>query len=163
MLLLLHYSRDMANTYSQIYIHIVFGVKGRENLISPKWEEELYKYITGIIQRKDQFLLAINGMPDHVHIFLSIKPSCCISDLAREIKKSTNDFINQRLLDKGKFHWQEGFGAFSYSRWDTDKIIAYILNQKEHHKTTNFKDEYLELLKDFNVDFKNEFLFEFNA
>lgn len=104
----------MASTYSQIYIQIVFAVKHREALISYDWEERLYQYITGIVQNKGQKMIAINGMPDHIHLFIGMKPSCCLSDLVREIKKSSNDFINENKLSKYKFNWQEGFGAFSY-------------------------------------------------
>ena len=102
----------MAGSYSQIYIHIIFAVKGRESLILYEWEERLYQYITGIVQNKKQKMLAINGMPDHLHILIGIKPSCCLSDLIREIKKSSNDFINEKKLSKFKFSWQEGFGTF---------------------------------------------------
>jgi REP element-mobilizing transposase RayT len=111
------------STYSKIYIQTVFAVKGRESLIQPEWEERLYKYITGIIQRKEQKLLAINGMPDHIHFFIGMNPSCCLSDLVREIKKSSNDFIKDEKLSKFKFNWQEGFGAFSYSHSQLDMVI----------------------------------------
>ena len=103
------------STYSQIYIQIVFAVKGRESLILPQWEERLHKYITGIVQNKEQKMLAINGMSDHLHFLIGMKPSCCLSDLVREIKKSSNDFIKVEKLSKFKFSWQEGYGAFSYS------------------------------------------------
>lgn len=147
-------------TYSQIYIHIVFAVKGRESLIHQSWEQRLYEYITGIIRTKEQKLLAINGMPDHIHLFIGMKPSCCLSDLVREIKKASNDFINQQKLSSLKFSWQEGYGAFSYAHSQLDVVIAYIMNQKQHHKTKSFKEEYVELLNKFNVDYKEEFLFE---
>lgn len=147
-------------TYSQIYIHIVFAVKGRESLIHQSWEQRLYEYITGISRTKEQKLLAINGMPDHIHLFIGMKPSCCLSDLVREIKKASNDFINQQKLSSLKFSWQEGYGAFSYAHSQLDVVIAYIMNQKQHHKTKSFKEEYVELLNKFNVDYKEEFLFE---
>jgi REP element-mobilizing transposase RayT len=148
------------STYSQIYIQVVFAVKGRESLILPTWEERLHKYITGIVQNKGQKMLAINGMPDHIHFLLGMKPSCCLSDLVREIKKASNDFINQEKLSKFKFHWQEGFGAFSYGHSQLDNVIAYIMNQKEHHKKKTFKDEYIELLKKFNIDYDANYVFE---
>jgi len=126
-------------------------VRGREYLIHPSWEEELYRYITGIVQNKEQKMLAINGMPDHLHIFLGMRPTCCLSDLVREIKKSSNSFINDRNLSAYKFRWQEGFGAFSYAHRDVDRIVRYILNQKEHHRKQNFRKEYDTLLAEFEI------------
>jgi REP element-mobilizing transposase RayT len=134
-----------SGTFSQIYIQIVFAVKGRENLILNSWEDELYKYITGIIQNKGQKLIAINGMPDHIHILIGMKPICCLSDLVREVKKASNSFINDKKFVKGSFHWQEGYGAFSYSHSALDNVVAYIDNQKAHHKKKSFKEEYLEI------------------
>ena len=150
----------MSSTFSQIYIQVVFAVKGRESLIHQSWEEELYKYITGIIRNKEQKLLAINGMPDHIHILIGLKPSCCLSDLVREIKKSSNEFIKEHKLSKFKFQWQEGYGAFSYSYSSLENVIKYIQNQKEHHKKKSFKDEYLDVLKKFQLEYKDEYLFE---
>ena len=150
----------MSSTFSQIYIQIVFAVKGRQSLIQHSWEEELYKYITGIVQNKGQKMLAINGMPDHIHIFIGMKPSCCLSDLVREVKKSSNDFINEKKFCLKKFSWQEGYGAFSYSHSALDNVIAYIMNQKEHHGKQTFKEEYLVMLKKFEIEFKDEYLFE---
>ncbi|HOZ82731.1 MAG TPA: IS200/IS605 family transposase [Bacteroidia bacterium] len=150
----------MMSTYSQIYIQIVFAVKGRESLILPQWEERLHKYITGIVQNKEQKMLAINGMSDHLHFLIGMKPSCCLSDLVREIKKSSNDFIKVEKLSKFKFSWQEGYGAFSYSHSQLNDVIAYITNQKEHHRKKSFKEEYVEFLKKFNVDYNEKYLFE---
>ncbi|MFN8320052.1 MAG: IS200/IS605 family transposase [Saprospiraceae bacterium] len=150
----------MPSTFSQIYIQIVLAVRNRECVIHPSWEEELYKYITGIVKKKDQHLLAINGMPDHIHFLIRIRPSCSLSDLMREVKKSTNEFINESKFTKHKFYWQEGYGAFSYSQYEVDKIINYIKNQKEHHMKKSFKAEYLSLLHDFQIEFKDEYLFE---
>ncbi|PWJ53105.1 REP element-mobilizing transposase RayT [Dyadobacter jejuensis] len=148
------------NTYSQIYVHIVFAVKGRENLILPSWEEKIYKYITGIVQNKEQKMIAINGMPDHIHFLLGIRPTCCISDMVREIKKSSNLYIQTEQLSKFKFQWQEGFGAFSYSHSHLDMAINYILRQKEHHKKKSFGDEYIEMLQKFNIDYNDKYLLE---
>lgn len=148
------------STYSQIYIQIVFAVKNREALIAPSWEEELYKYITGIVQNKGQKMLVINGMPDHIHLFIGMKPSCCLSDLVREVKKASNSFIKEKEFSKYKFEWQEGFGAFSYSHSSLNNVIGYINNQKEHHKKRSFKEEYIDFLEKFDVEFKNEYLFE---
>jgi putative transposase len=150
----------MANTYSQIYIQIVFAVQNRRSLIDHSWEEELYKYVTGIITNKDQKLIAINGMPDHIHIFIGMKPTCCLSDLVREIKKASNSFIKESHFCPLGFNWQDGFGAFSYSHSQLDNVIGYIQNQKAHHQKKTFKEEYLGFLEKFNIEFKNEYLFE---
>jgi len=150
----------MADTYSQIYIHIVFAVKGRANLLSEKWKDELYKYITGIITNDGQKLIAINGMPDHIHILIGLKPTIALSDLVRDIKASSSKFINTQKWIAGKFEWQHGFGAFSYSHSQLTNVINYIQNQEEHHKKRTFREEYLEFLKAYTVDFKEEFIFD---
>jgi putative transposase len=150
----------MPGTFSQIYIQVVFAVKGRYSLIHPSWEEDLFKYISGVVKNKDQKMLAINGMPDHIHFVIGMKPSCCLSDLVREIKKSSNEFINEKKLADYKFNWQEGYGAFSYSHSALDNVIKYVLNQKEHHRKKTFKEEYLSFLKKFEIEFKDEYLFE---
>ncbi len=149
-----------AGTFSQIYIQVVFAVKGRNSLIRPNWEEELYKYIAGIVQNKGQKMLAINGMSDHIHFLIGMRPSCRLSDLVREIKKSSNGFIEEKRFSKFKFEWQEGYGAFSYSHSALDNVIAYIQNQKHHHKTRSFRDEYKDFLVKFQVDHEDEYLFE---
>ena len=150
----------MPGTFSQIYLQVVFAVKGRDSLISESWEEELYKYISGIVRNKEQKMLAINGMQDHIHFFIGMRPSCCLSDLVREIKKSSNDFIKEKQLSKFRFQWQEGYGAFSYSHSHLDNVISYIQNQKQHHKKQTFRQEYLDFLQKFQVEFKEEYLFE---
>lgn len=150
----------MPDTYSQIYIQIVFAVKNRKALINKAWEERIYKYITGIVQNNGQKMLSINGMPDHIHFLIGMKPTCCLSDLVREIKKSSNAFIKENKLSDFAFNWQEGYGAFSYSHSQLNNVIGYINNQKEHHKKKTFKEEYLEFLLNFNIEFKNEHLFE---
>ncbi len=150
----------MPNTYTQVYIHIVFTVQGRQNLISESHREELQKYITGIVQNRSHKMLAIYCMPDHVHIFIGMKPTMSISDLAREIKAVSSKFINDKRWIKGRFNWQEGFGAFSYANSQLDSVIKYIKNQKEHHQRQTFKEEYLELLAKFAVEYDNKYLFE---
>jgi len=150
----------MAGTFSQIYIQVVFAVKGRNSLIHQTWEEELFKYMTGIVQNKGQKMLAINGMPDHIHFLIGMKPSCCLSDLVREVKKASNSFVKEKRFSKFMFEWQEGYGAFSYSHSGLDNVIGYIMKQKEHHKKQLFKDEYMAFLKKFNIEFKDEYLFE---
>jgi len=150
----------MPGTYSQIYIQVVFAVKGRECIIHQSWEEQLYKYITGIVQNKEQKMLAINGMPDHIHFLIGMKPSCCLSDLVREVKKSSNEFIRENKFIPSQFQWQEGYGAFSYSHSSLDQVIAYILNQKEHHRKKTFKEEYREFLEKFKIEHDLKYLFE---
>lgn len=147
-------------TFSQIYIQFVFAVDGRRSLISERWEEQLYKYITGIVTNKHQKVLAINGAHDHIHLFVGTKLSCCPSDLLREVKKSSNAWINENKLTKEKFNWQIGGAGFSYSRSHIDRVVKYIHNQKEHHKKVSFKDEYIKMLHDHNIEFKDEFLFK---
>ncbi len=149
----------MANTYSQLIIQIVFAVNGRDNLISSKNREELEKYICGIIENKGQKMLAIYIMPNHAHILVGMQPNITISDLTRDIKANSSKFINQSKWVKGKFSWQEGFGAFSYSKSQIDSVVKYILNQEEHHKKKTFKEEYLEFLNKFDVEYKEEYLF----
>ncbi|MBS4027618.1 MAG: IS200/IS605 family transposase [Ignavibacteriales bacterium] len=150
----------MANTYSQIYIHIVFTVKGRQNLIPKHHREELHKYITGIVQRREQKLLSIFCMPDHTHLLIGLTPSISLSDLVRDIKAGSSKFINDSNWMKGKFNWQEGFGAFSYSRSQIDTVIKYILNQEEHHHKKTFKEEYINLLEKFEIEYDEKYLFE---
>jgi REP element-mobilizing transposase RayT len=153
-------SEFMADTYSQIYIQTVFAVQNRNALILNLWEEELYKYITGIVQNKGQKMLSINGTPNHIHFFIGMKPTCCLSDLVREIKKSSTSFIKEKRFCKYRFTWQEGFGAFSYSHSQLTDVIKYIENQKLHHAKVTFEAEYLSFLKAFEIEFKNEYLFE---
>lgn len=150
----------MAGTFSQIYIQLVFAVKGRESLIKNSWEEDLFRYISGIVQKEEQKMLAINGMPDHIHLLIGMRPTCCLSDLVREVKKSSAIYIREKRLSPFRFQWQEGYGSFSYSHSHLNNVISYIQNQKEHHKKKTFREEYMGLLKKFEVQFKNEYLFE---
>ena len=150
----------MANTYSQIYIQIVFSVKGRTNLISSKNREELHKYITGIVRNRNQKLLSIFAMPDHTHLLIGLTPNIAISDLVRDIKAGSSKFITESKWVKGKFSWQEGYGAFSYSKGQIDSVINYILNQEEHHKKKTFQEEYIYLLQKFEIEYNEKYLFE---
>jgi REP element-mobilizing transposase RayT len=150
----------MANTYSQIYIQIVFAVIGRQNLIAKENREELHKFITGIVSNREQKLLAIFAMPDHVHILVGMKPNIAISDLVRDIKSGSSKFINDSKWINGKFNWQEGYGAFSYSKSHLDNVIKYILNQEEHHNKRTFKEEYHSFLEKFEIEYDEKFLFE---
>ena len=151
----------MANTFSQIYIQVVFAVTGRMSLITKDYKEELHKYITGIVRNKGQKLISINGIPDHLHILIGLRPAMALADLVREVKSDSSDWINRRKLSRGKFAWQEGYGAFSYGHSQLDMIIRYIQNQERHHKRRSFKDEYLTLLKKFEIEFKEEYVFKF--
>lgn len=150
----------MANSYTQLYIQIVFAVKGRQNLISPQHKEELQKYITGIILERKSKLLAISCMPDHTHIFIGYKPTIPLPDLVRDIKAVSSKFINEHEWVIGKFNWQEGYGAFSYAQSQLTNVIQYINNQEKHHLKRNFKQEYIELLKRFEVFFEEQYIFE---
>ena len=151
----------MGDTYTQLYIQLVFAVKGRNKFIQNTWEEELYKYITAVVQNDRHKMLSINGMPDHIHIFLGLNPAIAISDLVKDIKRASNNWINDRGLMKEKFQWQPGYGAFSYGKSQIDRVCKYIQNQKEHHTKQSFKVEYKSLLKLFEIAFKDEYLFEF--
>src|SRR2546423_277224 len=151
----------MANTYTQIYIQVVFAVSGRLSLIRSEHKEEIHKYITGIVRNDGHKLIVINGMSDHLHILLGLKPDMALSDLVRDIKSNSSSFINQRRLAQGKFGWQEGYGAFSYGHSQLDTIIRYIQNQEHHHRRRSFKDEYLSLLKKFQIEFKDKYIFSF--
>jgi len=150
----------MAGTFSQIYIQAVFAVKGRENLIRREWKDELHKYIAGIIKGKDQKSIIVNGMPDHIHAFIGLRPSMAISDLLRDIKNNSSNFINDKKWVRGKFSWQGGYGAFSYSHSQIETVYNYILNQEEHHRRKTFREEYLQFLKEFDVPYEEKYLFE---
>ena len=151
----------MANTYSQINIHCVFAVKGRENLISKEFRDELHRYMSGILKNDNAYPLSVGGWKDHVHVFFELHPDSKISDLMRMLKASSSKWINDNKFVKGKFQWQEGYGAFSYSRSQRNNVINYIMNQEDHHKKQTFREEYLELLTKFEIEFKNEYVFEF--
>jgi putative transposase len=150
----------MPNTYTQIYIHIVFAVRGRQHFIHNSFREELEKYISGIITQKKQKLYAIYCMPDHIHMLVSMAPTCNISDLVRDIKANSSSFIQEKT-HAPYFRWQTGFGAFSNSQSQIDKVAQYIINQPQHHAKKSFREEYLEFLEKNEVDFKEEYLFEF--
>ncbi|HWA04914.1 MAG TPA: IS200/IS605 family transposase [Ignavibacteria bacterium] len=150
----------MPNTFTQIYIHIVFAVKNRNSFINQTWENKLYKYITGTVQKMGQKMLRINGMQDHIHFLIGLKPDIAISDLVREVKKSSTNFIKEEKLTQFNFNWQSGFGAFSVSHSQLDKVINYIINQKEHHMKRTFKEEYIELLKKYEIEYDEKYLFE---
>ncbi len=150
----------MAGTYSQIYIQVVFAVKGRENLIGQPWKDELYKYISGIIKGKNQKSIIVNGMPDHIHAFIGLRPSMSVSDLVRDIKNNSTNFINEKKLVRKKFSWQDGYGVFSYSHSQIDSVYNYILNQEKHHRKKTFREEYIDFLNKFAVEYNEKYLFD---
>jgi len=150
----------MANTYTQIHIQSVFTVQNRDCIIHKEWKEELYQYITGIIQNHNHKVLAINGMPDHIHVFFGFRPTQSLADLMQDIKGDSSKWIKSKGFVKGKFSWQEGYGAFSYSKSHVDKVIKYIQNQEEHHRRKTFTEEYLEMLRKFEVDFNEAYIFK---
>jgi putative transposase len=150
----------MANTFSQLYVQVVFAVKNRESLIHKNNREELQKYISGIIENRNAKLLAIYCMPNHTHILIGLKPSVLLSDLVRDIKAGSSKFINEKRWIKGKFNWQEGFGAFSYSHSQIGNVIRYINKQETHHQKKSFKVEYLDFLQKFEIDYDDKYLFE---
>ena len=151
----------MANTYTQLYIQLVFAVKYRTSFIQSAWKERLYKYLTATVQNDRHKMLAINGMPDHIHLFIGLNPAIAISDTVKDIKRAGNNWINENQLTKSKCEWQEGYGAFSYSRSHISQVCRYIEQQESHHATTTFKAEYIRLLKAFEVEYKDEYLSEF--
>ena len=149
----------MANTYTQIYVQIVFVVQGRQNLISESIREKVEKYMCGIISSKNSKPLAIYCNPDHTHILIGLHPSISISDMVRDIKANSSRWINENGWIMGDFKWQVGFGAFTYSKSQIDRVVKYILNQYEHHKKATFKEEYLDLLAKFNIEYDENYLF----
>ena len=150
----------MANTYTQIHIQAIFAVKKRTGLIQKEWKDELYKYITGIIQTHDHKLLAINGMPDHLHVFFGMRPIQSLSDLMQDMKGSSSKWLNEKKFIKEKFEWQEGYGAFSYSKSQASRVIAYVQNQEVHHSKITFLEEYKKLLEKFEVDYDERYIFK---
>lgn len=150
----------MANTYTKIHIQFVFAVKFRNGLIQSEWKNELYKYTTGIVQNQEHKLLAINGMPDHVHLLVGLRPTQSISDLMQDVKGSSSKWINDNKLAKGRFEWQEGYGAFSYGASQLPDVISYIKNQEEHHRKKTFLEEYKDFLKKFEVEFDERYIFK---
>jgi REP element-mobilizing transposase RayT len=150
----------MANTYTQIHIHGIFAVKYRASIISKNWQEDLYKYITGIVQNNGHKLLSIGGMSDHIHLLFGMRPSQSLSDLMRNIKNNSSKWINDSKLIRGDFSWQEGYSAFSYSKSQLPTVIKYIQNQEQHHKKKTFLEEYKDFLKAFGIDYDERYIFK---
>jgi len=150
----------MANTYTQLYIHCVFAVKYRKAVIQKDWEERLHKYITGIVQNNGHKMLAIESAYDHMHLLVGLNPNQSISDMMRLVKGDSSEFINKHRFTQGKFQWQVGYGAFTISRSQIDGVVKYILNQKAHHHKKTFQDEYLEILKDYGIEYDEKYIFK---
>lgn len=150
----------MANTYTQIHLHLIFAVKFRTGIIQNKWKDELYKYITGIIHSNNHKLLIINGMPDHIHILVGVRPNQSVSELLQDIKGSSSKWINEKGFVKGKFEWQEGYGAFSYGKSQIKEVTKYIENQEIHHQKRNFREEYLAFLDAFEIEYDEKYIFK---
>ncbi len=150
----------MANTYSQIYIQAVFAVEGRQSLIPPEHNDELQKYITGIVSAQRHKLIAINNLPDHLHLLVGLRPDAALSELVRDIKANSSRWINEKRWVLGRFSWQEGFGAFSYSRSQLGTVIRYIENQQQHHAKKSFRNEYSEMLEKFGVEYDPRYIFK---
>lgn len=151
----------MPNTYTQLYTHLVFAVKNRDSLIKPECREEIERYMTGIVQNKEYKLIAIYLMPDHAHVLVGQDPTLALSEFVKVLKSESTNFINKKRFFKFHFEWQAGYGAFSHSKSELDKVVRYVLNQPEHHRKTTFKEEYLKILKRFDVDFNEKYLFDF--
>lgn len=149
----------MPNTYTQVHLQFVFAVKHRANVINKVWKDELYKYITSIIQANNHKLLAINGMPDHIHILVGMRPDQSVSNLLQDIKRSSSKWINEKGFTTAKFEWQEGYGAFSYSKSHVKNVINYINNQEEHHRKKTFREEYIEFLEKFEIEYNEKYIF----
>jgi putative transposase len=150
----------MANTYTQLHIQLVFAVKYRDATIQNEWKERLYQYITAIIQTNKHKLLQINGMPDHVHILIGQRPDQALSSLVQNIKTETSKWIKDQKLCVENFAWQEGYGAFSYSKSHVPDVVRYIQNQEVHHKKQSFLDEYRQFLKAFEIDYNEQYIFK---
>jgi len=151
----------MGDTYTQAYFHIVFAVQNREALIHKSWKSELEKYITGIIQNHGHKMISIGSMPDHLHILIGYNVNQNIPDLVEQIKTASNHWIKEQKFTNFKFNWQNGYGAFSHSRSQIDSVARYVLNQEEHHKKRSFREEYIDILKKMDIQFKDEYLFDF--
>lgn len=150
----------MPNTYTQIHIQAVFAVQNRECLLSKHWKDDLYKYMTGIVHNNNHKLLAINGMSDHIHMLIGLRPSQSVSDLMQDIKGSSSKWINDKGFIKGRFSWQEGYGAFSYSKSELSRVLAYIENQEIHHAKKDFNTEFIQLLQVHEIEFDEKYVFK---
>lgn len=152
----------MPNTYTQIYIQAIFAVKGRHNLIQDEWKDDLFAYIGGLINNLDQKTIIVNGYKNHVHLFFEFKPVTNLSELIKKVKANASKYMNEKRYSPGRFEWQEGYSAFSYSQSHIDSVFKYIQNQEEHHRKKTFKEEYISFLKLYNIPYDERYLFEWN-
>jgi len=150
----------MANTFTQIHIHVVFSVQNRLSLINKNWQERLYKYIIAIMQKYDHKVLAIGGMPDHIHILFGFRPTQSLSALMQEVKRDSSEWINKNKFVAGRFSWQEGYGAFSYAKSQIPTVANYIQTQEKHHAKRKFSEEYKKILNDFGIEFDEKYIFK---
>ena len=148
-------------SFTQIYIQLVFSPKYRDRLLRPDIRPEIFSYISGIITNRGHKSIIVNGVEDHIHIFIGLNPNDSISDLVAAIKKNSSVHINQQKWFRNKFHWQDGYGALSYSKRHVDRVYNYIMNQEAHHKKSTFHDEYISVLKKYEIEFEERYLFEF--
>lgn len=151
----------MANSYTQLNIHVVFVVKNRENILSEKISNRLFEYLTGILRNLEQFPLAVGGYKNHVHLFFELNPKISLSEVVQKLKSNSSKWINDNKLVLGKFEWQQGYGGFSYAKSQRNTVINYIINQKEHHKQKTFREEYMEMLQKFDIQYNEAYLFDF--
>ena len=150
----------MANTYTQVHLQFVFAPKYRASLIHSNWENDLYKYITGVVQKNGHKMISVNGMPDHVHILVGFRATQSIADFMQDVKAGSSKWINDNKYCNGRFEWQTGYGAFSYSKSQLPAVIRYIENQKEHHRKKTFLEEYKLFLEKFEVEFDIRYIFQ---
>ena len=149
----------MANTYTQIHLQFIFAPKYRASLIHADWENELYKYITGIVQHNKSKMICINGMPDHLHILVGFHTTQSIADFMQDVKAGSSKWINDNKMTKSRFEWQSGYGAFSYSKSQLPDVIRYIENQKEHHRKKSFLEEYKLFMEKFQIVYDEKYIF----
>ena len=150
----------MANTFTQIHIHAVFAVQNRISLIDKSWQEILNQYIIAIIQKHKHKVLSIGGMPDHIHVLFGFRPTQALSELIQEVKRDSSEWINKEKLVRGRFSWQDGYGAFSYSKSHVSQVAKYIENQEKHHKKRTFLGEYKKILEDFDLEYDEKYIFK---
>lgn len=150
----------MSDTYTQLYIQFVFAVKFRKAMLDPIWDERLRLYITAIIQNNGHKMIAINNMPDHIHIFIGLNPTQAISKIMQLVKGDSSEWINKKKLTEQKFQWQNGYGAFSYSKSHLSVVARYIERQQEHHRKISFLDEYINILENYSVDYDKRNIFK---
>ena len=151
---------QMPGTFSQIHIHCIFAVKYRQSVINKDWKERLHQYLTGIVQNHKHKMIAINSMPDHIHMFFGMRPDQSLSDLMRIVKGDSSEWVNANKMTRSKFRWQEGYGAFSYEKNKIGVVATYIENQEIHHLSKSFLEEYRGFLDNFGIEYDEQYLFK---